>query len=116
MVPTFGLDLGNSVNDGVLKIEDGGGVLGIVWIVEVVVEVVRVVEMAELGRETVDGTLGIASGSLPTAFARTGSNHPPSYNTRSETTNVHSGGLSILYNSDTPNEAPQRQGGYRRDT
>jgi len=77
MVPTFGLDLGNSVIDGVLKIEDGGGVLGIVWIVEVV-------EMAELGRETVDGTLGIASGSLPTAFARTGSNQPPSYNTRSE--------------------------------
>ena len=82
MVPKLGLDPSSapdpakSVIDGELKIEDDGGVVGNVWVVEVVV-------VAELGRETVDGTSGIASGSLPTAFARTGSNQPPSYNIQS---------------------------------
>jgi len=74
MVPRFGLDLPSAPDptDGVLEIEDDGGVVGVgvVWVVE-------------LGRETVDGTFGIASGSLPAPFARTGSNKPPSYNIRS---------------------------------
>ena len=115
MVPTFGLDPlsapdpANLVTDGVLKIDDGGVVvrIGVVW-------VVWVVGVVELRRETVDGTLGIASGSLPAAFARTGSNQPPSCNNRSA--DSESDGLFVPYNSDTPNGAPQRQAVYRRGT
>ena len=80
MVPTFALDPPStpdpaySVIDGVLKVEDDAGVVvvDVFW-------VVWVVGVVELRRETVDGTFGIASGSLPAAFAKIGSNKPPSY-------------------------------------
>ena len=103
MTPTFILgppstpDLVLSIFGGVLELEGD----------------TRVVE---LGKGTVDEVSGVASGSLPAALARFGSNRPPFYIIWSADKECTLRRLIIPYDPDIPNEAPQHQAVYRRDS
>ena len=103
MAPTFTLgapstpDLALSIFGGVLELEGDA-------------------RAVELGRGTVDEIFGVASGSLPAAFARFGSNRPPFYVISSADNECTLRRFIIPHNPDTPNEAPQHQAVYRRDS
>ena len=79
-----------SIFGGVLKIEDGLGAV-------------------ELGRGIDDGTVGVASGSLPATFARFGSNQSPFYIIRSADNECALRRFATPYNPDTPSGAPQHR-------